>query len=110
MAQSATFAHDVAASRSYLLRFARLQLRNDVWEPIGGAGVKIAVDPSGNPWVVSAAAQVMLRWNLSAACRRFSRAENSALCDSANGDDAVDDLSRLTAQQAEMIGRRRSID
>ena len=31
MAQSATFAHDVAASRSYLLRFARLQLRNDTW-------------------------------------------------------------------------------
>lgn len=31
MAQSATFGHDVAASRSYLLRFARLQLRNDTW-------------------------------------------------------------------------------
>ena len=31
MAQSATFGHDVAASRSFLLRFARLQLRNDTW-------------------------------------------------------------------------------
>lgn len=31
MAQSATFGHDVAASRGYLLRFARLQLRNDAW-------------------------------------------------------------------------------
>jgi RNA polymerase sigma-70 factor (TIGR02943 family) len=31
MAQSRDFADAVAASRSYLLRFARLQLRNDAW-------------------------------------------------------------------------------
>ncbi len=31
MAESPDFAHEVAASRSYLLRFARLQLRNDAW-------------------------------------------------------------------------------
>ena len=31
MADTAAFADDVAASRTYLLRFARLQLRNDTW-------------------------------------------------------------------------------
>ena len=31
MRESLTFADEVAASRTYLLRFARLQLRNDVW-------------------------------------------------------------------------------
>lgn len=31
MADSADFANEVAAARSYLLRFARLQLRNDAW-------------------------------------------------------------------------------
>jgi RNA polymerase sigma-70 factor (ECF subfamily) len=31
MSAAATFASDVAASRNYLLRFARLQLRNDAW-------------------------------------------------------------------------------
>lgn len=31
MSANAAFANEVAASRSYLLRFARLQLRNDAW-------------------------------------------------------------------------------
>lgn len=31
MTQARDFANEVAASRSYLLRFARLQLRNDAW-------------------------------------------------------------------------------
>ncbi len=31
MGLSAAFANEVASSRSYLLRFARLQLRNDAW-------------------------------------------------------------------------------
>lgn len=31
MANSSSFANEVAAARGYLLRFARLQLRNDVW-------------------------------------------------------------------------------
>ena len=31
MTQSCDFANEVAASRSYLMRFARLQLRNDTW-------------------------------------------------------------------------------
>ncbi len=31
MTDSANFANEVAASRTYLLRFARLQLRNDAW-------------------------------------------------------------------------------
>lgn len=31
MVPSSTFANDVAAARGYLLRFARLQLRNDTW-------------------------------------------------------------------------------
>ena len=34
------------------------RLNNDKWESIGGSAVKLAVDPAGNPWVVTPDGQV----------------------------------------------------
>ena len=90
MTVSAQFANEVAESRSYLLRFARLQLRNDAWaEDVVAETMLAAIEKPQNfagraslrTWLVG-----ILKHKLIDQIRRNSREISS----SASDDDGVD--------------------
>lgn len=90
MRESLTFADEVAASRTYLLRFARLQLRNDVWAEDLVAEIQLAAlekqhnfgaRSSLRTWLVA-----ILKFNV-IDCIRANRRESASSIDCSAGAD-----------------------
>jgi RNA polymerase sigma-70 factor (TIGR02943 family) len=94
LAITANFEHDVAASRAYLLRFARQQLRNDAWADDVVAETMLAAlekpenfhgKSSLNTWLVG-----ILKFKIIDCLRAHSR-EIASSVQGANDDDAHGD-------------------